>query len=381
VGTNLFLCVLQMNTEHVEGQIYLRDCLSTSSVDLIETIPAVNYKRTPARDIHFPEDAVNKEKILACYQNCLAVLPEQGLYKIDNAVVRDKGLIKVNGELARDNLEGAPESKIREALNDENRAEKTIEEPVLYLTRYGVKNYGHCLTDIIPRILWFHEKLPEIKLALHPEMPDQIYEVLRVAGVMSEAIIKLGDEHTLIKTMYFISLWNEHPLVHTPKAMEYLKLIGQRVLEAKGGAEDTDLYPSKIFVGRKDAATRQIANYDDVSALLCSEGFTEISCGELSFSDQVKYFSAARSVIGIAGASMTNIAFCRPGTPVLALAPHSMPALYFWDIAHHAELEYCVAYFQGIERSAPVNKDEDIFANFTVDLSVLEKYLKGRSDD
>jgi len=370
-----------MKASFIEGQIYLRDCLATQSVDLIETLPAVAYKRKPVREIRFPEFAANKEKFMALYQNSQARLPEQGLYKISNAVVRDKGLIEINGLLARDNLEGAPESKIAEALADESVADRVIEEPVLYVTRYGVRNYGHCLIDIIPRILWFHEKRPEVKLALHPEMPDQIYEALRIAGVLSEAIIELGDEHTCIKTMYFISLWNEHPLVHTPKAMGYLKVIKQRALESQDGAADIGQYPSKIFVGRKDAATRQIANYDDVSALLCSEGFTEISCGELSFSDQVKHFSAARSVIGIAGASMTNIAFCNPGASVWALAPHSMPALFFWDMAHHAELEYQVAYFQGIERSAPVNKDEDIFANFTVDLSVLEKYIKSRADE
>jgi len=369
-------------SECIEGRVYLSDCLSQSSVEMIESLPAVSYTRKPVRDIYFSETAINKDKYLGRYQRCSAHLPGQGLYKIKDAEVRGKGLIKLDGALVRDNLEGAPEQKILEALADRDSAKNTIEEPVLYVTRYGIKNYGHCLTDVIPRIMWFYEKMPDVKLALHPEMPAQIYEALQIAGIPHDSIIELDDGNTHISTMYFISLWNKHPLVHTPRAMGYVKNLKVKTLETLKNTPEWNTAPSKIFVGRKDSNTRQIANYDEVIALLTSEGYVEISSGDLSFTEQVTHFSAARSVVGIAGAAMTNIAFCPEGTSVLALAPDSMPALYFWDMAHHANLDYGVAYFSGIERrNTLVDKSEDIFANFSVDVPVLEELIRSGKDE
>ena len=178
--------------------------------------------------------------------------------------------------------------------------------------------------------------------------------------------------------MYFISLWNEHPLVHTPRAMGYVKKPKDKTLETLKNTPECNNASRQIFVGRKDSNTRQVANYDEMIALLTSEGYVEISSGDLSFTEQVTHFSAARSVVGIAGGAMTNIAFCPEGISVLALAPDSMPALYFWDMAHHANLDYGVAYFSGIERrNTLVDKSEDIFANFSVEMPVLEKLIRG----
>ncbi len=363
-----------MDSVQPEAKTSLRQHIGCPAVELIDTLPASTYLRTPAKFVEYIGDCANKDAYTAHYHNNIACLPEQGLYRIFDAEVRGKGIITIDGMLVEDNLEGAPLDRVADNLAREPDAEKCIDEPVLYITRFGVKNYGHCLTDIIPRILRFHEILPDVKIALHPEMPAQIIDLLAISGITDSECIKLGDEHVRIKTMYFMSLWNKHPLVHSPVTFSYIDSIKRSVIDNSKVATNT--YPPKIFAGRKqDASGRQIINYKEVAQLLSSHDYVEIASGEMSFSEQVKQFSSAKSVVGIAGAAMTNILFCPPDTPVLALAPDSMPALYYWDMAHHAKLHYGIAYFSTGRKPALKNQGNSIFADFEVDLAVLESLI------
>jgi capsular polysaccharide biosynthesis protein len=60
----------------------------------------------------------------------------------------------------------------------------------------------------------------------------------------------------------------------------------------------------------------------------------------MSLDQQILLFSNARQVIGVAGAAMTNIAFCKPGTRVTLLYPATFPDAFFWFIAQHKQLDY-----------------------------------------
>lgn len=339
-----------------------------SGVTRLESLPALAYARTPLAASWFC-DADTEKRYAEYYRKTDAQLDAQSLYRLQGAEVRGKGVITLGGKIVQENLEGAPLEKIRSEIRNENPPRKRITGPVLYVMRYGVKNYGHWLTDILPRIVWFHDSHPDVPVVVHRDTPRQIREALSLFGIDGDAVVELGDEHVLIDDMFFIDLWNQHPLVHSPRSFEYLRTLKERVLAKRSWRLRTR--PRKLFVSRKDAGTRQLLNHEAVAHFLRGRGFTEIACGSLSMDEQIRQFAAADVVVGVSGAAMTNMCFCAPGTRVVNLSSSSMPSLYFWDVAHHCRLAYGIGYFPA------QNPERGIHADFSVDLSGLENLLNG----
>ena len=55
-------------------------------------------------------------------------------------------------------------------------------------------------------------------------------------------------------------------------------------------------------------------NKDEIKSYLTSIGFITIKPEEYSFSDQLKMFSSAKYVVGLYGAAMMMLAFCKKNT-------------------------------------------------------------------
>ena len=291
-------------------------------------------------------------------------LPQRSLYILHDAEVREKGIITLDNCVIKENLEGSPALiKLQKILSNELEATKVIEEPILYLMRIGLKNYGHCLTQIIPRIHWFYNLFPNIKIIVHKDVPKQIFEALALIGITQKDIMLIGDEHVKVKKLYFIDFWNHH-FAHSPKIFQYIEMLKKNVISKKSTQQPT----KKLFINRNDAATRHIINHNEVAQFLKNQGFLEISCGNLSFEEQIEYFASAEEVVGISGAAMSNIVFCQPETKIVILSPNSMASFYFWDVAHHAKVNYSIFYFES-------NKDRGIYSDFSVNLDVLKNYL------
>ena len=66
---------------------------------------------------------------------------------------------------------------------------------------------------------------------------------------------------------------------------------------------------------------RVLINENEIKNYLKSEGFDIIKPEEYSFEDQVKIFSSAKFVIGLYGAAMMMISFCKKNTRVLEIKP------------------------------------------------------------
>lgn len=358
--------------------VSLSDPVINNRVSQLVTLPGEAYIRTAPHRIYYCDQQTQKN-YAKYYRQTSAEIAPQSLYLLDNVIVRGKGIITVDGNIVEQNIEGAPVAQIEQSLNSEPLPSKSIAEPALYLTRYGILNYGHYLTDIAPRLYWFRQLFPDIKIVIHPQTPKTILKLLTFLGFDEQKYLTIGDEPVLFHQLYFIELWNKHPLVHSEKIFAFLDEVKKNVLTSadynKSFVRKTffkkETWPTKIFVSRKDASTRQIVNHDEVYRFLKKQGFVEISCGALSIEDQIKYFSAAESIIGISGAAMTNMVFSNPGAKVINLSSSTMPSLYFWDLAHHKKLSYSIAYFESSN-----NRNPKMFSDFNVDLEVLDALLQ-----
>jgi hypothetical protein len=291
-------------------------------------------------------------------------LPAQRLYRLDGAVVFGKGAICLNGAVVRENLEGAPVEQILSlAARASTSPVRVIHDPVLYTTRYGVKNYGHCLTDIVPRIVQALRAMPGLRVALHPEFVPTARQALEALGCPERCIITLDEQPTLLAEGYFPSPCNAHPLVHSPQAIGIARGVhGESVL-----ARNSPVRADRLFVTRSDAATRHLGNHEQVARFLKERGYVEVAVGSMSHLQQAALFHQATEIVGIAGAALTNLIYCRAGAKMAVLAPASMPALYFWDLAAQTGLDFQIGYFPAADPSRGIHSD------FTVDLAALDQ--------
>ncbi len=91
--------------------------------------------------------------------------------------------------------------------------------------------------------------------------------------------------------------------------------LGERAVRS-GGAK-----PERIFISRrsrtKAGAYRGLLNEDELVNRMQLLGFTVVEPELYPIMDQARIFRDARVVVGLGGAGMFNVAFCRPGTIVI----------------------------------------------------------------
>lgn len=95
--------------------------------------------------------------------------------------------------------------------------------------------------------------------------------------------------------------------------------------------------PRRLFVCRR-SHSRALLNEDEIWALLSPLGFERVDPAQVPDVEHV--FNEAEAVVGVHGAALTNLLFCKPGTKVLELLPsdHTYPC--YLSLAHHARLHY-----------------------------------------
>jgi hypothetical protein len=95
--------------------------------------------------------------------------------------------------------------------------------------------------------------------------------------------------------------------VVSPMACRWIR---QRVLSNLSDAESEKLsFSPKIFISRRKALTRRIINENEVIEVLATFGFIAYTLEEMSFSEQVRLFSQAETVVAPHGSGLTNIIF------------------------------------------------------------------------
>lgn len=323
--------------------------------------PAEQYSRKAPTRVHYGDPAA--EAFQDHYNNLRGKLPGQSVFELPDVVVQGRGTMLIGDTLVRDNLEGAP---VARALKG-SRLEpvRTIDRPTLYTTRYGVLNYGHCLTDIVPRIVEASRAIPDCDIALHPQFVPAAREALDLLGVDRTRIIELDEMPTRLERGLFASPCSAHPLVHSPRALDLIRGIAGSLTDPAPGSST----PTRLFVACDEATTRRVTNYVEIERFLVDRGYTPITVAALDLATQIRTFANAGEVVGIAGAAMTNIVFCAPGTRVTVLSPSSMPALHFWDFAAQSQHDYRIGYFPAQTAA------RQFYSNFIVDLDALASLL------
>lgn len=100
-----------------------------------------------------------------------------------------------------------------------------------------------------------------------------------------------------------------------------------------------------LLISRRDAGNRRLVNEEVLAKAVAPMPLDVLVGSDLSVAEQRRMAGAARLVIGVHGAGLTNALFCRPGTAMIELTTtqYIRRARSYGDIAAYRGLPYALA--------------------------------------
>lgn len=238
--------------------------------------------------------------------------------------------------------------------------ERKHAEVIAISTTY-LDNYFHWLHDIIAPVL------------LTPDYKDKYYCGLFLYGYQLESLKLLGIPETHLIPLSFaerakfdkITAFNHVEQGHPALIRSLSKLPG--MLELPKGN-----YPRKIYISREDATGRRnILNDAELGAELEKHGFTKLVFSGMPMLKQIAILQSAEVVIFPQGASVINMAFCKPETKFIEL--YSPRFLITLGVNFANTLGQ--AYTAVIGKDANTSRD-DATSCFTIDPSLVRTAIE-----
>lgn len=220
------------------------------------------------------------------------------------------------------------------------------------------QNFGHFLVEMLPKA-WLGSRLlaqrnPTFIVAQTDILP-LAREALAGIGINPFAISAADNTPVRCDRLVAIDGLTHHGVYQSPLCAQALAALATTVAPGE---------QRKLFIPRH-AATRPLHNQQAVTAALEARGFTIVDPARLTLREQIALFKGANVIVGPLGAALTNIAFCRPGSRVVALTAQSFPDTFFWFLSQHAGLHY--EEIRGQDVSGTPEAPQSWNAGFTLD--------------
>ncbi|MDX2270458.1 MAG: glycosyltransferase 61 family protein [Cyanobacteriota bacterium] len=207
----------------------------------------------------------------------------------------------------------------------------------------GAVNYFHWMIDVLPSMLLLInsgiplEQIDYFWLHGYQKLPFQ-QSTLQRLGIPSEKIIDARHpayQHIQADQLVVPSLAGYVSTITAPACQKIRNLW----LTESQQKEDITLH-QRYYISRKKAKWRRLINEPEILACLEPYGFQVLQSEDLSLTDQITLFNQAEAVMGLHGAGLTNILFCRPHTKVIEIFPSNAILPYFWTISCQLDLDY-----------------------------------------
>jgi hypothetical protein len=133
----------------------------------------------------------------------------------------------------------------------------------------------------------------------------------------------------------------------------------------------------RIYISRKMATNRHIANEDEIINIVKEHHFEVVILENLSVSEKINLFKSAKLIVSIHGAGLGNLLFCNPETTVFEIISRDYLDSHFRMISHNMGLDYHYIVGEPIitEELTPVT--EDLYLNPTLFKQSLENLICG----
>lgn len=205
------------------------------------------------------------------------------------------------------------------------------------LIKFGVaSNYYHWLHDVVLRLHAIVDRLPpDTRFVVPPQRRPYQDESLAIVGVPPEKLWEF-DGAGLVR---FENLWFSPPsALPGTDSHESETWFRDRAFGAYGIKLGSP--GRRIYVSRKAAIYRRIANEAEVEAVLREFGFETHQLEDYSLRDQVALFADAEIVVSPHGAALTNMMFSPPGLAVVDIFEETLFNKCFWNMSHALGHQY-----------------------------------------
>lgn len=296
----------------------------------------------PRRTVHLPVpgdlDAADRR---ALQQRDVTEVPEQFVLELSEAnLVGRAGWVFHQGKLVEDIWQEAgfpaPTLVPRTFLEPRTRLAGTT----VSLLMPWSPNYYHWTAQVVPRVLAVREvrggSLRGIDHWLVPgNAPRFVGEWLDALGVPAKRRVEVvGTGQTFSSERLVVaSIPGRNRWVSAEDV--------QKIRAAAPGAGSLGIGRSRRLLIRREASGRRIAlNGDAVAAALEERGFEVVDSAAMPLAEEAETFRAADVVVGVHGAGLTNLVFCREGATVVELAPHGLVYPTFVKLAAAAGVRH-----------------------------------------
>lgn len=206
----------------------------------------------------------------------------------------------------------------------------------IYMAPAWYHNFYHWMVDILPRLGCVSGALTEgLPVVVPDAMRPQFRAVLRRAldkmGMNKTEILPLGNHiHVFDRLVMPTNL--AMPLDVSPRQRDFLRLVFPN--------HDIRSRRRRLYISRRDARVRRVANETEIELLLEKRGFETVTLGHLALDEQTRLFASAEAVIGHHGAGFVNLAFSAPGTLFVEMFHAGHFSSCFVRLAQLGELKY-----------------------------------------
>jgi len=304
----------------------------------------------------------------------------------DTAIIKNNKIIKGPSFQFRINNSHIINGNIKENIvftKGTPRLQKKIKGKVLSLLTGGAgnDNYSHWLFDVLPRIALCEEvfDISKIDFFLLPDNKRKFQiETLEILNIpRRKQISSVNFRHIISKELYVTN----HPVALTDDATGGIQNMPLWISEwlkknfMKKNINKKVNFSKKIYIDRSDSVSnvkdlRSITNEEEIKKFLSQDGFRIIKLGDLHFKDQVSTFNNADVIVGLHGAGLANLCFCRAGTKLIELKSNTAGVQYE-NLAIKNRLIYKSINCQ------PLKFDyKNQFGHINVPIKKLEEFIK-----
>ena len=196
-------------------------------------------------------------------------------------------------------------------------------------------NYFHWLFDLLPKveILSKNDCLKKIDFFYVPTINNFILKTLKIYGIKEKQLINSSiqkhieaDEVFTFEHLYLKKGNFQNSFEMIPKWIIFF--LQKKFIKLKKKIS----FKKHFFIDRSDSKYMhyKIGNQIEVKKILKKNGFDYIQLSKIDWYKQIYMFNNAKTIIGLHGAGLANLVFCRKNTKIfeILIKNHSQINLY-----------------------------------------------------
>lgn len=196
--------------------------------------------------------------------------------------------------------------------HQELRQPSAIDPEAIVVTRGGEDNYAHFLLRKIPLLVAAAQLETDIPIYVPQGLTALDLAVLGAVNIDATRYVDASVECRAARVGHLIDLeWAQTLSAQT---------VQNAMTKTSGGRS------SLIYISRKNAPARRMKNELELEDALVKLGFKVVTAEHHSYSEQIKIFSEAGTIVGPHGAGLTNMIFASPGCRIVEIFPP-----FYWN--------------------------------------------------